>query len=402
MSDGRIKILRIIARLNMGGPAHQACLLSGRRMDPRTYETLLVHGRPAAGEGSLEDLVGLEGVHDHRLESLSPAIDPRADAVALRELIGLIRRFEPDIVHTHTAKAGFLGRRAALIASIGRRARRPVLVHTFHGHVLEGYFGRAKEEVYRTIERSLAKRTDRLIGVSEATVDDLVRLRIAPRERFAVVPLGLDLTRFAPTPAAQRAQLRRELGVADDEIVVSFVGRLVPIKRLDVLLRAIAHARSTGLPLRLVVVGDGELRERLTELASELGIATAISWLGFRRDLPELAAAADIAALSSDNEGTPVSLIEAAASGLPCVSTDVGGVGDVVLDGTSGTLVPAGDHASLAARFAMLAADPALRHEMGAAGREHVLTRFSVERLISDIAALYGGLLALHRPPSAD
>ncbi len=382
----------MIARLNMGGPAHQACLLSGRRVDPRRYETLLVHGRLAAGEGSLADLVDAEGVREQRLDALSPRISPLADAVALRELVRLIRAFEPDIVHTHTAKAGFLGRRAAIAAS-RRRGVRPVLVHTYHGHVLEGYFGPLKQGTYRALERSLAKRTDRLIGVSATTVDDLVRLRIAPPERFSVIPLGLDLTGFGERPERIRAELRGELGVAEDDVLVSFVGRLVPIKRLDVLLRAVARARSAGSPLRLAVVGDGELRASLTALATELGISGSVTWLGYRRDLPDLAAAADIAALSSDNEGTPVSLIEAAAGGLPAISTDVGGVGEVVRDGISGTLVAAGDHAAFAAALGKLAADPAMRRRMGQAGRDHALSRYSAERLIGDISALYEELL---------
>ena len=379
----------------MGGPAHQACLLSGRRMDRSKYETLLVHGRVGAGEESLENLIADEDVDQVRLESLSPAINPRADAVALRDLMRLIEAFKPDVVHSHTAKAGFLGRQAALLRGRRSSGPSPILVHTFHGHVLEGYFGSVKQSVYRTLERRLAKRTDRLIGVSSATVDDLVRLRIAPPERFSVIPLGLDLTPFVLHKGAAAAQLRREIGVADDEILASFVGRLVPIKRVDVLLRAVAVARLEGAPLRLAVAGDGELRAALVALSRELMIEDCVSWLGYRRDLPTLAAASDIAVLSSDNEGTPVSLIEAGASGLPAVSTDVGGVRDVVLNGVTGLLVPATDHERLGAAIASLAADPERRRAMGGRARDHVLSQFSIERLIGDITSLYEELATM-------
>lgn len=400
MGGERIRILRVIARLNMGGPAHQVCLLSGRRTAPLNYETLLVHGSLGIGEGSLEELVSAECANDYHLKNLVPQVSPRADAAALRELVALIAEFEPDIVHTHTAKAGFLGRQAALIAGARPHRRRPVLVHTFHGHVLEGYFGRAKEGTYRQLERWLARHTDRLIGVSAATVDDLVRLRIARPEQFSMIPLGLDLGSFeAITPASGR-ELREELGVADHEILISFVGRIVSIKRVDVLLRAVDHARAAGAPVRLAVAGDGELREEMMSLARGLGILDVVSWLGYRRDLPELAAAADIAVLSSDNEGTPVSLIEAGASGLPAVSTNVGGVGDVVRDGVSGILVAPGDHAALGAGISALAADPEMRRTMGMSARAHVLARFSVDRLIDDVAALYAELLEHRREPA--
>ena len=364
-------------------------------MDRSKYETLLVHGRVGAGEESLENLIADEDVDQVRLESLSPAINPRADAVALRDLMRLIEAFKPDVVHSHTAKAGFLGRQAALLRGRRSSGPSPILVHTFHGHVLEGYFGSVKQSVYRTLERRLAKRTDRLIGVSSATVDDLVRLRIAPPERFSVIPLGLDLTPFVLHKGAAAAQLRREIGVADDEILASFVGRLVPIKRVDVLLRAVAVARLEGAPLRLAVAGDGELRAALVALSRELMIEDCVSWLGYRRDLPTLAAASDIAVLSSDNEGTPVSLIEAGASGLPAVSTDVGGVRDVVLNGVTGLLVPATDHERLGAAIASLAADPERRRAMGGRARDHVLSQFSIERLIGDITSLYEELATM-------
>ena len=374
--------------MNLGGPAHQASYLSGRRFHPDRYETLLVHGQPAPGEESMADLAEREGAETVYLPSLRQPVNPLHDSRALAEIGRIARRFRPDLVHTHTAKAGFLGRSSATLAV----RPRPVLVHTFHGHVLEGYFGKAKTAVYRGLERRLAKRTDRLIGVSRQTVDDLVRLGIAPRQKFSVIPLGLDLGPFTSLEPESGFALREQLGVPEERMLLAFVGRIVPIKRVDLLLRAFARARQTGADAHLVLVGDGEERARFEALAAELGVSPAVSFLGYRRDLTEIAAAADVAILSSDNEGTPVWLIEAGAAGLAAIATDVGGTSEVVTPET-GILVPRDDELALAAAIAELASAPELRREMGKRASAHVLARYSVDRLIADIDALYTDLL---------
>jgi glycosyltransferase involved in cell wall biosynthesis len=379
MPSGRVRILRVIARLNIGGPAYHVSLLSGR-LDRERYETLLVAGRPGPGEGSFEDLARHYGARLELLPSLSPAVDPRSDVRALAALRSLVRSFRPHIVHTHTAKAGALGRTAALLA--GRP--RPLVVHTYHGHVLEGYFGTGLTTAYRAIERGLARFSDRLVGVSQATVDDLVRLGVAPRERFRVIPLGLDLDRFLDLEAP---------GERDGDAVALYAGRLVPIKRVDLLLRALARARAGGAALRLVMLGDGGLRPDLERLARELGVAGAVAFLGYREDVLPHLAAADLAVLSSANEGTPVALIEAAAAARPLVGTRVGGVGDVVVP-EAGRLVESGDEEGLAAVLAELSADPRLRRAMGVRAREHVRDRYGADRLLADIDTLYRELLA--------
>jgi glycosyltransferase involved in cell wall biosynthesis len=382
-----VRIVRVIARLNMGGPAHHVGLL-GSRLDPERYETLLLHGEVGAGEDSLEDVVRALGSPMARVPGLRPELRPHDDARALGSLVRAIRRLRPDIVDTHTAKAGMLGRLAAVLAG----EPRPKIVHTYHGHVLEGYFGPVKNATYRGLERRLATVSDALIGVSGATVDDLVRLGIAPRERFRVVPIGLDLSPFLDATPADRAEFREEAGVREGEVLLTFVGRLVPIKRVDVLLRAVAHARGLGAPVRLAVVGDGELRPELEALASELGLTGSVWFAGYRASMVPVAAGSDIAVLSSDNEGTPVSLIEAGAAAKPAVSTRVGGVPDVVTPET-GILVDAGDSAALGEAIAQLAGDAEARARMGALAREHVAERFSVERLVDDMDALYDELL---------
>jgi glycosyltransferase involved in cell wall biosynthesis len=382
-----IRVLRIIARMNIGGPAHHVSLLTGR-LDRERFQSLLVYGALGAGEGSFEVLSQREGCKVKVIPGLQPDLRPDADVRALAGLVRVIRAFRPDIVHTHTAKAGFLGRLAAVLAL----RPRPIIVHTYHGHVLEGYFGARRTALYRFLEQRLARVTDSLIGVSQATVDDLVRLGVAPRERFRVIPIGLDLARVeTPDPQAV-VRLRARVGARAGEILVVFVGRLVPIKRVDLVLRATATARRQGAPVRLVVVGDGPCRARLEEMAASLGITDAARFLGYLPDASAAAGACDVAILASDNEGTPVSLIEAAAAGRPAVATAVGGVPDVVLPST-GILAPRGDDAALADGLIRLAADPELRARMGARARAHATASFSIDRLLRDVDALYGELL---------
>jgi glycosyltransferase involved in cell wall biosynthesis len=379
----------VIARLNMGGPAHHVSLLSGR-LDRTRYETLLVHGSVGEGEDSLQDVAAREGCARRFVPALHPEIHPLRDLRALGALVRIVRHFEPHVVHTHTAKAGMLGRLAALLAG----KPRPLIVHTYHGHVLEGYFGRLGSWVYRRFERGLGRFSDRLIGVSEATIDDLVRLKVAPRAKFRLVQIGLDLQRFLALTPGQDAAFRAEAGVRDGEILLTFVGRLVPIKRVDLALEAVALARRQGARVRLAVVGDGHLRPDLEALADQLGIADVVAFLGYRENMVEVTAASDIALLTSDNEGTPVSLIEAAAAATPAISTSVGGVAEVVTP-ASGLLVEPGDVEGLAAAIVTVAGEAARRREMGERGREHVAERFSVDRLTSDIDALYRDLLEI-------
>lgn len=392
-----IRVLRVIARLNMGGPAKHVGILSGRRMEARGYETLLVHGSLAPGEESLQEFAEGEGAELVSLPDLVQPIKPGSDQRALRELSGLVRRFRPDVVHTHTAKGGFVGRAAALTTR-----PRPLIVHTYHGHVLEGYFGRGKTAVYRGLEKAAGHVSDRLIGVSQATVDDLIRLGVAPRDRFRVVPLGLDLDPFTGIDPAPDLQARRDLGIESDDVLFSFVGRIVPIKRVDLLLEALAIARGNGTRVQLALAGDGEIRTQLEEMSRRLGVGDSVHFLGYRRDLTSIAAASDAVILSSDNEGTPVSLIEASAAARPVVATSVGGVREVVT-GETGILVPPDDAGALADGIEQLAADPALRAAMGGRAREHAVSRYSAGRLVDDIDSLYRELLdersdALLRP----
>jgi len=385
-TEEAVRVLRIIARMNVGGPAYHVSLLSGRLGPP--YRTLLATGALGPGEGSFETLAERYGARLVKIPGLGPTLVPWRDLRALIALVRLIRRTRPHIVHTHTAKAGLVGRAAALCVQ-----PRPIIVHTYHGHVLTGYFGPIKTWLFRTLERLLGRVSDRLVAVSESTKQELVELRIAPADRFEVIPLGLDLDRFLAVGAVRDEGLADQIGAGRKGIVCTFVGRLAPIKRVDVLLDAWAILVRRGVPVRLAIIGDGELRGELEARARRLSLDGWVSFLGFRHDLDVVAAGTDIAVLSSDNEGTPVALIEAAAAGRPAVATAVGGVRDIVTRDT-GRLVPRGDAPALAAVIAELAADPAACRRLGANARSHVQAAYGVQRLVADVEGLYGRLRA--------
>jgi len=390
VTDDRIRVLRVITRMNLGGPAHHVSLLSGR-LDPCRYDTLLVAGRVGPGEESAENLAEKHGARLELLTSLGPRTDPRRDIAAVRRLQTIIRAYRPHVVHTHTAKAGFVGRLAASVAR-----PRPLIVHTYHGHVLEGYFGRLQSAFFLRLERAAAAVSDRLLGVSQSTVDDLVRLGVAPEEKFSVVPIGLDLDTEAAGDRAAGSAFRAEIGASDDETVVTYVGRLVPIKHVHDAVAAVAHARRAGALIRLAVVGDGDLRVSLERQAAELKVAQYVSFTGYRAGLRPVIAGTDVALLSSANEGTPAWLIEAAAGSVPAVATAVGGVPDVVTPAT-GVLVPSGDVARMGDALAELAGDPPRRRQLGEQAVEHVRWRFSAQRLLEDVDALYSKLLRERR-----
>lgn len=389
-SDGPIRVLRVIARLNVGGPALHVSYLS-RELDKIGYETTLVAGRIGGSEGSMEHVAEELGVEPVYVPELQREISFTADAVAARRVLELIRQLRPDVLHTHTAKAGGVGRLAALLAGA---ARPKAVVHTFHGHVLRGYFGPAKTEAFRQLERGLAKSSDALIAVSPEVRDDLVSLGVAPASKIAVIRLGLDFAERLASPPGARARLRAELGIADGAFVAAWLGRMTEIKRADDLLRAFARLRERSSDVQLIVVGDGPLRGDLEGLAQSLGIERNTHFTGFRDDVGTVYAASDAVVLTSANEGTPVSVIEAQAAGLPVVSTDVGGVRDVVVDGESGFVVAPGDIGALADSVERLARDGDLRLRLGEAGRGRARERYGVPRLVADVDTLYRELLA--------
>ncbi len=393
-TDGRpVKVVRVIARLNMGGPAlHVAYLSEGLR--ERGYDTTLVAGTLARGEDSMSFVAEELGVRVERVPELSREISPLRDLRAILRLAQLIRRERPQILHTHTAKAGAVGRIAALAAG---HARPPIIVHTFHGHVLRGYFDPVRAYGFRLLERWLATKTTTLIAVSPQVRDDLVHLGVAPREKFTVIRLGIELDERISAPDGARAETRRLLGVPQDAFVVGWIGRMTGVKNTDQVLAALKLLRDRGVDAYLCMVGDGPDRERLERRAHDLGVVKRCLFLGYQEEVARFYAAFDGMILTSVNEGTPVSAIESLAAGRPVVATRVGGVPDVVDDGEDGFLVDPGSTEQLADRLEELARNPELREQMGERGRARVPSRYAVTRLVEDMDRLYKSLLAASR-----
>jgi len=392
-SGENVRVLRIITRLNIGGPSIQAIALS-ERLTARGFETRLLHGRLGAGEGDMRYLLTAPGIA-RQMGSLRRDVAPLHDVVALAQVLDALRDLRPHIVHTHMAKAGTIGRVATAIynRTAGRDARARV-VHTYHGHVLEGYFSPAKTRAFLGIERTLARVTDCLVAISPRIRKELLDdYHIGRPEQYQVVPLGFDLDRLTAIGDADRGAARAALGIPASATVVSTAGRLTAIKRYDLFLdtaRLVADRHSEAL---FLVAGDGELRSALEAQARANGIADRVRFLGWRRDLDTLYAASDVFLLTSRNEGTPVALIESLAAAVPGVSTDVGGVRDVIDSDRVGLLAPFGDARALADQVQTLLADRDRRRRMGEAGRQAVSSRYGLDRLIDDIERVYRELL---------
>ena len=373
----------------MGGPAlHVAYLTAG--LASRGYDTTLVAGSLARGEDSMAFVADELGLDVRRIDELHRDISPVRDVIAALRLARLIRRERPQILHTHTAKAGAVGRLAALLAG---GARPPIVVHTFHGHVLRGYFDPARTAGFRLLERLLARTSTALVAVSPQVRDDLVAHGVAPRARFAVVRLGIELADRVTAGEGLREETRRVLGIAPERFVVGWIGRMTGVKRTEDVLVAFRELRDAGVDACLCMIGDGPDRGAVEQRAHDLGVMRDTLFLGYQEDVARFYAAVDAVILPSINEGTPVTAIEALAAGRPVVATRVGGLPDVVRDGEDGFLVPAGATDELAERLARLARDPKLRERMGRSGQEHVRGRYTVERLVDDVDLLYRSLL---------
>ncbi len=381
-----ITVLRVIDRLNVGGPALHAAV-TAKGLDRSRFRTVLVVGSVEPGEADMGDLLRDADCEIVTIPSLGRELRPTRDLVTARALYDVVRRVRPDVIHTHKAKAGAIGRTVATLARV------PVRVHTFHGHVFRGYFSPGKTQVFLNIERALARVSTKLIALSHGLVDELAdEFRIAPRAHFEVVPLGLPLDRFSSLPRHTGA-LRAALGVPRARKLVGIVGRMVPVKDHATFIRAAALLAARRSDVDFVLVGGGELEQEVLGLVDALGLSARVHALGWRRDLENIYPDLDVVALSSVNEGTPVTLIEAMAAGASVASTAVGGVADVLAQGTLGELAERGDPASLASAIERaLARAPATE-----AARAQIGERYGSARLCRDLEALYLRLLAEHR-----
>ncbi len=385
-----LKILRIVTRLNIGGPSVHVGLLS-TQLDRSRFETCLVAGTVGEKEGDLSSKVAARGARMVRLKNLTRSPHPFKDPLAWLQILSLLWKERPRILHTHMAKAGTLGRLAGLFYNCWGPGRDPkarmILIHTFHGHVLEGYFSSWMSGLITGIERWLGKRTDCLIAVSPRIRDDLLGKGIGRKETWRVIPLGLDLSNLLDLP----------LPNGNGPLRCGMVGRLVPIKNPGIFLQALSR-----LPeLKGMLVGEGPLRDSLEKEAGRHGLGDRLSFTGWQEDLRRCYQELDVACVTSLNEGTPVSLIEAMAAGRAVVATDVGGVRDLLDSGAAGIpergfritpvgmLIRSGDAQGLAAALTRLAQDPPLRHALGEAARRHVRDRYSHERLLRDLSGLY-------------
>ena len=374
-----IRVMRIIARMNVGGPAVQVSGLM-RGFNGTEFEHRLYTGFCATDEADYLDSVATD-IKAIRIEGLGRRVSLRGDMRAFFLLIKAIREFKPHIIHTHTAKAGFLGRLASLVS-----LQKSVRVHTFHGHLLNGYFGPVKRLLVVMAEKSLSSITQQLLAVGEKVRQDLLEAGIGKKEKFGLMPPGLVLGNLPPKTESQKF-----FGLNNNRLQCAFIGRVTQIKRPDRFLDVVSEIKKRQVSLDFFIAGDGELLEACGEriIAENLPVKV----LGWQSNIEKVLSAADIVVLTSDNEGTPLSLIQAGMAGLPVVSTNVGSVPEVVLDNITG-LITSLDVQEIADALEKLVSDKALRAQLGIAAQEFTLANFGVQRLVRDHELLYKKLLS--------
>jgi glycosyltransferase involved in cell wall biosynthesis len=392
-----MKIVRIIARLNVGGPAIHVILLT-HEFRKRGHEALLVVGPVPETEGDMEYYASQWNVSLVRVPELVRPLSLKNDCVAFWRIFCLLRRERPDIVHTHTAKAGTLGRAAAILVGT------PVILHTFHGNVFDGYFSPAKARLFLFIERFLARFTDRIISVSKSQSDELInKHKIARPDKFEIVRLGIDLDAFREVEGSNQCRSKdRE----NRPLVIGWVGRLTEIKDPFFFVEFAAVMKSFGTPAKFVMVGDGHLRQAIEAKISEYSLQRDFTLSGWQREMAEVYSRIDLIVLTSLNEGTPVTMIEAMATGRPFVAFNVGGLPDLMAGAAqryegfevydNGILVRSRDTGTFAKAVGLLMQDPERRVRMGQAGKVFAFQNFSKERLAEDIEALYRNLAVTH------
>lgn len=392
----RPRVLRIINRLNLGGPTYNAAYLT-KYMESE-FETLLVSGMKDEAEESSEFIVKDLDLHPVYMPEMYRELNPFRDYKSYYKLRKLIEEYKPDIVHTHAAKAGAVGRLAASHSGV------PIIVHTFHGHVFHSYFGVTKTRLFLEIERYLAKRTTGIVTLSEIQKQELTEeFKIAPPEKFEIIPLGFDLDKFSSNTEEKRRRFRAEYNIDEDEIAIGIVGRLVPVKNHVLFLKALKIvSEKTTKKIRAFIVGDGEERKRIEQMAIVLGlkfnnenlreknILTFTSWI---KEIDVSNAGMDIIALTSNNEGTPVSLIEAQASSKPIVTTNVGGIENIVVKDQTALLSERGNEKDFAENLLRLIENSDKRKELAQTGQKLVMNKFSYQRLCTDMTSYYHWLL---------
>ncbi|MBN2682374.1 MAG: glycosyltransferase [Bacteroidales bacterium] len=392
------RVLRIINRFNLGGPTYNAANLT-KYMEPE-FETLLLGGMRDETEDSSEFILDNLGISPIIIDEMRREISPKNDLIAYKKIKKIIKEFKPDIVHTHAAKAGTIGRLAAYNCKV------PVVVHTFHGHVFHSYFNSYKSSIFKKIERNLAKKTNMIIAVSENQRLELANTyKITALDKIRVIPLGFNLSRFRENMDKKRLEFRETYRIQDDEIAIGIVGRLVPIKNHNFFLDAIQRLRmKSNKKIRVFVVGDGESRESLLTKAEELNLdyvcngqsklrSATVTFTSWIKEVDYVYAGMDIIALTSLNEGTPVSLIEAQAAGKAIISTNVGGIENIVIPGETALLTNNGNIKEFSTKLIELVNNDLLRESIAGKGWDYVRERFHFETLVGNMKNLYYELL---------
>lgn len=391
------KVLRIINRFNLGGPTYNAALLT-KYLSPK-YETLLIGGAAEESEESSQHILDDLGIEGMIIDKMQRDIGFKNDRTTYRKIKKIIQEFKPDLIHTHASKAGAVGRAAGIAYGKAK------MVHTFHGHVFHSYFSSVKTNFYKNVERSLALKTDKIIAISSRQKIELwKKYRICQADKIEMIPLGFELDKFQENKAEKRAKFRHQFMLDEDEIAIGIIGRLAPIKNHRMFINAFNDLQNkSNQKVRAFIVGDGEEREALKKYATDLSIdfengsdikrKAPLHFTSWIKNIDEVNAGLDIVTLSSNNEGTPVSLIEAQAAGKAIVSTKVGGVSNIVKPNRTAILVQAGDSKSFSEELLRLTDNKALREEMGAKGWEFVNKKFHYKRLVDDVGMLYDELL---------
>ncbi len=392
------KILRIINRFNLGGPTYNAAYLT--RYLPDEFKTMLVGGVKEESEGSSEYIVRNLGIEPVIIPEMRRSVNPANDLLAYRKISKLITQYKPDIVHTHASKAGTIGRLAAI------RHKVPVIVHTFHGHVFHSYFNSPQTSFIINIEKGLAQNTTRIIAISEKQKEELSEIyKIAGPEKFSIIPLGFDLQRFRENTEERRKNFRMRYNLDDTEMAIGIIGRLAPVKNHELFLHAIHKIKSlTNRKIRAFIIGDGELRQKLIDYCHQSNLSTAfpdnghiekadVTFTSWIKNIEIAYPGLDIVAMTSLNEGTPVSLIEAQAANIPIVATNVGGIENIVIPDETAILAINNQIDDFTYKLHQVIERDDLRNHMATGGWTHVETKFHYTRLVNDTVNLYNSLL---------
>ncbi len=397
MQTRKPRVLRIINRLNLGGPTYNVAYLTKYMEDD--FETLLIAGMKDESEATSDFIVNKLGLEPRYIKNMYRSLNPIKDRKSVNEIREIIREFKPDIVHTHASKSGAVGRWAAIKENV------PIIIHTFHGHIFHSYFSSLSTRAFLEIERYLAKKSTKIIAISDLQKKELsADFKICPPEKMEVVPLGFDLHRFQEKTTNKRKEFREKYNIEEHEVAIGIIGRLVPVKNHAFFLESIKLLlKMTNYPVRVLIIGDGELRLEIEAKAQELGIEYSTekdaihnkplvftSWI---KEADVATSGLDIIALTSLNEGTPVSLIEASAAGKPIVATNVGGIRDVVTENKNAFILERNDVQGFADKLKLLVENEELRKQMGLEGIDIAFGKFSYTRLVEQMSSLYHRLL---------